>query len=315
MALLNTDAKGLAYIKSADEFDHAHRRAFIQSIIQRISGHKLDLLSFDEVVTKLRLSDTISLGLQDIPLDQIAGSCGRFTDFTRAFLPRRAGRDKERWRQIYTLATTGAGFPPIEAYKIDQVYFVNDGNHRVSVARQLKWKTIQAYVTELPTVFTLKPDIQPDLLLIKEECALFLERTHLHLFRPEADIVFTEPGRYRRLLAQVSVHGFFMAQELEREIDYSEIVQDWYDQFYQPMIAQLQASGVMKLFPHRTVDDLAAWLVDHQKSLRLHHNLDEVGHSDDLDHFLSQIDNLTPWMVAKVEVEDKLKRLFKRRED
>lgn len=312
MTLLNTNSKGLAYIKSDEQFDHARRKAFIQDTVQRISGHKLDLLSFDEVVTKLRLQDTVSLGLQDVPLDQIVGSCGRYTDFTRTFLPRSAGRDKERWRQIYTLALTGEGFPPIEVYKIDQVYFVNDGNHRVSVARLLNWKIIQAYVTELPTVFTVKPNIHPDELLIKEECALFLERTQLHKFRPDADIVFTEPGRYRRLLAQISVHCFVRMKELGREPVCREVVEDWYDRFYQPMIEHLQESGVMKLFPRRTVDDLAAWLVDHQKSLRLHHDLDEVGYSDDIDHVLVQIDRLTPWAVAKVEVEDKLKGLFKR---
>jgi hypothetical protein len=70
------------------------------------------------------------------PLRNITGSTGRYEDFTRHFLPRSGDtRNKERWRNIYTLAETGKGFPPIDVYKIDQVYFVKDGNHRVSVER------------------------------------------------------------------------------------------------------------------------------------------------------------------------------------
>ena len=105
------------------------------------------------------MKQAIYRGLQDIPVKNIVGSTGRYEDFTRRFLPRRSGkRDKERWRNIYTLAVTGKGFPPIDVYKIDQVYFVKDGNHRVSVARELGWKMIQAHVTELPSPISLDLD-------------------------------------------------------------------------------------------------------------------------------------------------------------
>ncbi|RME51107.1 MAG: hypothetical protein D6796_01635 [Caldilineae bacterium] len=315
MDLPNTDDKGLAYIRSEEEFNRARRKALVQEILSAVSGHNLDLLSFDEVVTRLRLRQTVNRGLQDIPLRQIAGSCGRYTDFTRTFLPRRAGRDKERWRQIYTLAATGKGFPPIEVYKIDQVYFVKDGNHRVSVARELGWETIQAYVTELPTVFTLTPDIEPDRLLIKEECALFLEKTRLHELRPEADIVFTAPGRYNRLLKQIAVHGYYLAKERGEKPSPAEVVTHWYDTFYAPMIARLKASGVMRFFPNRTADDLLAWMVEHQKRLRVDHHLDEVGYTPDVDDFLQHVDELTIWDVAKVEVEAKLKKLLGKETD
>jgi hypothetical protein len=311
MELMNTDAKGLAYIRSAEEFDNARRRAFLEDIVGRLRGHKMDLLNFDEVLTRLRLQQTVALGLRDVPVDQIVGSVGRYTDFTRTFLPRRAGRDKERWRQVYTLATTGQGFPPIELYKVDQVYFVKDGNHRVSVARELKWQTIQAYVIEFPTVFSLKPDMKPFLLLIKEECAYFLEKTRLHELRPAADITYTLPGRYERLLKQIAVHSYCMTRHRGEPPTMEEAVIDWYDSFYQPMIKRLQASGMMKLFPKRTVDDLAAWLIEHQQALRIDHALDEVGYPEDFDRFLAYLDQLSQWQVARAGVGDTLKGLLK----
>jgi len=309
------DTKEIAYLKSEEEFNRARRKALIEEIVAGISGSNLDLLSFEEVVQRLRLRNTIPRGLQDIPLDEIAGSCGRYTDFTRTFTPRRAGRGKERWRQIYTLAVTGKGFPPIEVYKIDRVYFVRDGNHRVSVARELKWNTIQAYVTELPTVFTLTPEVKPDELLIKEECAIFLEKTGLHKTRPGVDITFTTPGHYNRLLRQISVYRYYLSKKRTDIPGYDESVLDWYDHFYTPMIKRIKHSGVMALFPGRTPDDLLAWITEHQKELRISQQMDSVGYVPDVQDFLKFIDNLSPLTVAKAEIGKKLKAMLGGKQD
>ncbi len=304
------DSTDIAYLKSEDEFNRAQSKVLIENIMAGVNGSNLNLLSFDDVVQKLRLRNTVNKGLQDVPLKQIAGSCGRYTDFTRTFTPRRAGRDKERWRQIFTLATTGRGFPPIEVYKIDQVYFVRDGNHRVSVARKLGWKTIQAYVTELPTAITLKPDVQPDELLIKEECAIFLEKTRFHKLRPQADISFTTPGQYHRLLRQISVYHYYLFMNRRDIPRYDDAVIDWYDNFYAPMIERIKKSGVMRLFPHRTADDLLAWVVEHQQELQISTQIDEVGYVKDKTAFLQFLDRLSPLNVAKIEVGRKLKQVF-----
>src|SRR5438045_9127127 len=90
------------------------------------------------------------------------------------------------------------GFPPIDVYKVGDVYFVIDGNHRVSVARQLGAKTIEAYVTELPTSVPFEPDTQPDDLLIKEGYADFLRKTHLDQLRPGSQVLLTEPRSEER---------------------------------------------------------------------------------------------------------------------
>ena len=43
----------------------------------------------------------------------------------------------------------GLDLPAVRLYKIDEAYFVEDGNHRVSVARYQDVQTIEAEVTEL----------------------------------------------------------------------------------------------------------------------------------------------------------------------
>ena len=87
-------------------------------------------------------------GLQDIPLGAVIGSVGRCRDFTSDFLPLRGNRE-ERWVGALQRLYEDEGWPPIEAFQLDDVYFVKDGHHRVSVARYLGFSTVEAFVTEL----------------------------------------------------------------------------------------------------------------------------------------------------------------------
>ncbi len=285
MAPLSTDPDALVYTRSESEFGRARTRAFLETILGLITGKNMHLLSFDEVVQKLRLKQAVYRGLQEIPLENIVGSTGRYEDFTRKFLPKIYNhREKERWRSIYTLAVTGKGFPPIDVYKIDQVYFVKDGNHRVSVARELGWKTIQAHVTELPSSISLDPNVGPDDLLIKEECAYFLEKTRLDQTRPDSKqrIDITAPGGYRRLLNHIELHRLLLEKAAGHpladtpEAAMVKAAADWYDNIYLPVVDIIREMGVMQNFPGRTETDLYIWLVKNQRALRQYHRLDPL---------------------------------------
>lgn len=303
MEPLNINVEEMAYIRSESEFSRARLKGFIEQVMGLVTGKNLHLLSFDEVVEKLRLKQAVYQGLQDIPIKNIVGSTGRYEDFTRRFLPRSADkRHKERWRNIYTLAVTGKGFPPIDVYKIDQVYFVKDGNHRVSVARDLGWETIQAHVTELPTPISLEPEVEPDELLIKEECAYFLEQTHLDQTRPESKerIDFTVPGGYRRLLNHIQLHRYLLEQERGQPLADDEetalelAAVSWYDNVYLPLVEVVQKTDVLKQFPGRSESDLYSWLIKNQAALRQQHNLTNI---DDLPSavgfWLAYVENLS----------------------
>jgi hypothetical protein len=293
------DVEVLTFIRSESEFNRAKIRGFVEMMMGLITGHNMHLLSFDEVVTKLNLKESIYRGVQDIPLDNIVGSTGRYTDFTRHFLPRSGDkRHKERWRKIYTLAVTGKGFPPIDVYKIDQVYFVKDGNHRVSVARNLDWLTIQAHVTELPTSIPLSPDVEPDDLLIKGEYAYFLEKTRLDQSRPDSNqhICFTEPGGYERLLKHIELHRHFLEQEQGQPLSndpavaYQLAAADWYDHVYLPMVEVVRQMEVIKHFPGRSESDLYMWLIRHQQALREQHRLGKVALPEPAEEFLRSLE-------------------------
>ena len=285
MEHLSLDQETRAYIKSESEFNHLRMRAFLETVLGLFTGNNLHLLSFNEVVHKLRLKQSIYRGVQDIPVANIVGSIGRYEDFTRRFLPRTSDkRDKERWRKIYTLAVTGKGFPPIEVYKIDQAYFVKDGNHRVSVARDLGWETIQAVVTELPSPISLGPEVDADDLIIKEEYAYFLEQTQLDKTRRDSKthIDFTEPGGYQRLLKNIELHRLLMEKSLMREtgtrveVSLPDAAADWYDNVYLPTIEVVREVEILKQFPGRSETDLYEWLIRHQAELRKQHKLGKI---------------------------------------
>jgi hypothetical protein len=296
----NLNTETITYIRSESEFNRAKVKGFLEIILGKITGHNMHLLSFDEVVRKLNLRQSIYRGVQEIPLKNIVGSTGRYEDFTRHFLPRSGNaRNKERWRNIYTLAETGKGFPPIDVYKIDQVYFVKDGNHRVSVARALGWDTIQAHVTELPTSISLLPDVEPDELLIKEECAYFLEKTHLDQTRPDAKhhIDFSEPGGYERLLKHIELHRYLLEKERGQPLagDPAAALQlaaaDWYDHVYLPMIDIVRQMDVIKYFPGRSESDLYMWLIRHQEALREQHDFPKIEVPESVDEFFHSLED------------------------
>ena len=79
------DAAG--YVAALRDFDEARRRGALEAIMARLTGKSDDLLSYEEIRQKLKARGNINRGLQDIPLDAIVGSVGRYTDFRRSFLP------------------------------------------------------------------------------------------------------------------------------------------------------------------------------------------------------------------------------------
>jgi len=183
-----------SYQLALHDFQYARKQAVMQQILSRLRGKEGELLCFDEVRQQLRSTGaTIKHGLQEISLDKIIGSVARYDDFTRSFLPKK-DTDEERWVELKAAVNDMVGIPPIEVYQIGDTYFVQDGNHRVSIARQLNSKTISAYVTEIKTRVPLTADDDPNEIICKSHYADFLEKTNLDKLRPDVDLLRTISG-------------------------------------------------------------------------------------------------------------------------
>jgi len=199
----------------------ARQKASLRELMARLTGTSSELLSFEEVRQKLKAQVGARRAIQEIPLDSIVGSVNRYEDFTRDFLPR-ANVDADRWARVKLTSYSLEGPPPIEVYQIGQVYFVSDGNHRVSVARQLGASHIQAYVTEVNSRVPITPQDRPDDIILKAEYVDFLDHTLLDTQRPQADIRTTVPGKYAEIETHIDVHRYYMGLEQQHEIAYSE---------------------------------------------------------------------------------------------
>ena len=250
----------------AGDFRSARRRAALQSIVFRLTGKSTELLSYEEVRKKLRARETSARTLNEIPLGGIVGSVGRYKEFTRDFLPTKT-TNADRWIRVKMAMTGSGGVPPIEVYRISGNYFVLDGNHRVSVAREMGLTHFEAYVNEVTTLAPLPPHASADDLILLAEYTEFLERIGPAELEPEAELRLTATGRYPILLEHVDVHRYYMGIDLAREIPFAEAFKSWYRNIYTPVARVIRERGLLRDFSERTETDLYLWISLHRAEL------------------------------------------------
>jgi len=253
--------------RAEDKFYEMKRKGKIQGWWARILGKQNDLLPFYEVQKLVRGNRLQHKGLQDVPIDKIVGSEGRYQDFTRAFFPK-DNADKERWKRLDRALNRLENIPPVELYKIGDVYFVRDGHHRVSVARANGLKEIVAYVYEIDSDIDITPDSDLGEIALAVGKKRFLEKTQIDKLIPEAKIELSEPDLYHRLLEHIDVHRYYLGIEQDREIPYDEAVKSWYYNVYLPFVEAVRKSGILKHFPGRTETDLYIWVIENRGKLQ-----------------------------------------------
>lgn len=255
-------------IEGITKFNNARQKAFWQEVFNHLRGKPVELLSFEDVRTRLRLREESYKGLQLIPLDKIAGSVGRYREFTRNFLPK-SKELQERWSRVYAVANGMEGYSPIEVYKIGDVYFVRDGNHRVSVARQLGAKTIEAHVTELPTPVPLTPDMSIEDIDEATAYTNFLAEAGLQEARPHhQSLELTESSRYSDLMGHIYLHKYLLDHMTGQEVSLKEAAANWYDYVFRPAVTLIRKYNMAEQLGARTEGDLYLWMVDHLSHLR-----------------------------------------------
>jgi uncharacterized ParB-like nuclease family protein len=248
-------------------FKKAKAKAFFNEILATLSGQPTELVPFEQVVARLRIRSQYYKGLREVELDKIVGSVGRYHDFDRAFLPTQA-HTKDRWKAIAKASREGEEMPPVQLYQVGDIYFVRDGHHRVSVAREEGRKTIVADVVVCQSRVPITTDIRPEDLELLGEYESFLRATGLYRLRPDTHILFSQPGQYERLLEHISVHRYYMGLERKAEVPWEEAVAHWHDKVYTRMVKIIREREILKDFPNRTEADLYVWIMDHLYYLR-----------------------------------------------
>ncbi len=252
--------------QTRSDFDRARHKAFLNDLLASIGRRPNDLIPFHELRRRLSPDAESYRGMQTVPVRQIVGSMDRFQDFDRAFLPRRTST-RGRWQSIDRAFYQDVRLPPIQLYKVGDIYFVKDGNHRVSVARERGVEFIDAEVIEGHVRAPLSPQMSPTELLLQAEYAEFLRRTDLDHLRPEHDIRPTALGRYDEIWEQIQLHRHWLSSIWGREATVHEAVNDWYTYIYEPIIQVVRDRGVLEAFPQYTEADIYLWVMRHRHEL------------------------------------------------
>src|SRR5512140_3389648 len=248
------------------DFSRARFKAFLNRVRSVVSGRPTALRSYDDVKSALHIGGPIYRGVQTVRVDQIVGSLNRYHQFDRAFLPVE-DRIGSRWQSVDRAFYQEISLPPVVLYKVGQVYFVVDGHHRVSVAREQGQIYLEAEVRECATRVNITPNIRPQDLEILEDKVNFLERTSLDELIPDANIKLTIPDGFDRMLEHIAVHRYFMGLDLKRDISEKEAIQHWYDTVYLPIVKVIRDTEILRDFPDKTEGDLYLWVLDHQHYL------------------------------------------------
>jgi len=274
------------------DFDTALRKSGWRNIISLLTKKSNQLLPYDQVLKLVPISGHHYAGMQQVPIDSIVGSVGRFQDFDRAFLPKGTAT-RARWEKIDLAHLMEVDLPAIELYKLGTVYFVKDGNHRVSVARERGQVFIDAVVVEIDTPINITPETNLVDLIGKREMARFFQKTKLKETRSQSEIVLSIPEMYSILLEHIQTHGWFLCEELNESLSFTDIATSWYDNVYMPMVQIIREKGILSGFPHRTEADLYVWIMEHRWFL-IKDNSGEVSMGEAADHFSDSFSK-KPW--------------------
>ena len=141
-------------VDAQSAFARQRRGRRCERLVSRIRGAAAEtsrLRALEDALGATPPSARRMAGLQAIPVDSIVGTAEptKARVFDRRF--RVSESSRHRWERLWIAGRKGASLPPISVFRVGDEHFVDDGHHRVSVARSLGMVAIDAEVTELAT--------------------------------------------------------------------------------------------------------------------------------------------------------------------
>ncbi|MDR2144485.1 MAG: transcriptional regulator, partial [Treponema sp.] len=237
--------------QAAEDFSRARSKEIFQRIMHFLDNDRIKLLSLNDVKKMLKPKSETYRGMQAVPIRLIVGSEGRYRDFNKFFLPK-SDHLRPRWERVDEARLSDITLPPIQLYEIGGVYFVRDGNHRVSVAKTQGIENVDAEVISLSTEIHITPSMTVDDLrkaLVAYEKKDFFEKTEFEKITGYADLDFTMPGRYDVIYNHILVHKYFLNQHCSGEIPFDKAARSWFDTVYKPIADIITKEKLCDQFP------------------------------------------------------------------
>ncbi len=251
------------------DYSQARRKANIEKVFSLLRGKRTTPVPFEKVKALLGGRPESYRGIRTVEVANIIGSESRYSDFTRSFAPA-TDITKRRWMSVDDAVHKGITLPPVVLYEVGGVYFVRDGNHRVSVAKNRGVVFMDAEVTSLDADISFRPDM--DLREITEaiiayEERRFYEATGLKDARPNANVRFSAIARYDLLVGRIEAHKVGLEERKGTSCSFQEAALFWYDNEYEPITRYIWDEKILDSFHGRTAGDLYVWMSEYAEEI------------------------------------------------
>lgn len=253
-----------------EDFSKARNKAFFNEIQHLLNPEEAKLISFTDIKKMLKPSNEVYKGMQVVPIKLIVGSEGRYKDFDNHFLPKNNFL-KSRWEHVDMAHYQDITLPPVSLYELGGLYFVRDGNHRVSVAKMKGIENIDAEVVSLQSEIKLKPGStreQMEKQVIEYEKRVFYAETCFGDITDYWCLNFSTPGQYDLIYNHILCHKYYINSGKKEEISMEEAILSWFNNVYLPVIRAIESRKILKSFKGRTLSDLYVFLIKYWDELK-----------------------------------------------
>lgn len=256
--------------EAESDFARARNKALFNEIQHLLTPEEAAMISLKAVRKVIKTQSETYIGMKVIPINKIVGSEGRYRDFDNQFFPKRS-IIKERWEHVDEAVIKDIVLPPIKVYELGGLYFVRDGNHRVSVAKSKGVEFIDAEVVSLQTEIKLSPARTLNGMMkqiISYEKRNFYFETNFGDITDYWVLDFSTAGKYDVIYNHILTHKYFINQNQTEEIPMEDAILSWFNNVYLPVVTTIQKYKIMKYFRKNTVSDLYVWIITFYDELK-----------------------------------------------
>ncbi|MEE0887126.1 MAG: transcriptional regulator [Treponema sp.] len=256
--------------EAESDFARARNKALFNEIQHLLTPEEAAMISLKAVRNLIKTQSETYIGMKVIPINKIVGSEGRYKDFDNQFFPKRS-IIRERWEHVDEAVIKDIVLPPIKVYELGGLYFVRDGNHRVSVAKAKGVEFIDAEVVSLQTEIKLSPARTLDGMMkqiIAYEKRNFYFETNFGDITDYWVLDFSTAGQYDVIYNHILTHKYFINQNQKEEIPIEDAILSWFNNVYLPVVTTIQKYKIMKYFKKNTVSDLYVWIIKYYDELK-----------------------------------------------
>ena len=261
---------GLLVTETNEDFSKARNKALFNEIQHFLTPEETRLLSLSEMKKLLKPTGEVYQGVKAVPVELIVGSEGRYKDFDNHFFPKSIHL-RQRWENVDRAHLEDVILPPVNLYELGGLYFVRDGNHRVSVAKAQGVESIDAEVVSLQSEIKLKKSTTIGQMIkqvIQYEKRVFYGETNFGDITDCWNLDFTATGQYDVIYNHLLIHKYYINQNQETEIDFQTAVESWYKNVYLPLLSVIKKHHILRKFRGRTPSDMYVWIIKYWDELK-----------------------------------------------